>query len=77
MEACHAEGSKSGGDAVPPIPLRSLAHQNCICREPIVAPTRDEFGQSFGIVLGTNKENLVTSTIEPPRLKSLLATCAF
>src|SRR5262249_54099394 len=31
------------GDAVPQIPLRPLAHQNCIRRDPIVAPTRNDY----------------------------------
>ena len=49
MEACYAEGSKSRGDEVPQISFRPFTHQNCIRREPIVATTRDDSGQSFGI----------------------------
>src|SRR5260370_37261337 len=48
MEACHAEGSKSRCSSIPQIPVGQLAYQDCIRRDPIVAATSDESGQSFG-----------------------------
>src|SRR5262245_53805152 len=39
MEACYAEGSKNRCDSIPHIPVGKLAHQNCIRRARIVAPT--------------------------------------
>src|SRR5215467_13637164 len=56
MEACYAEGSKNGCHAIPPIPLRELAHQNGNPRDSIVASTSDDSGQSFGIALATCAE---------------------
>jgi hypothetical protein len=49
MEACYAEGSKICYNSIPEIPAGQLAHQNCIRRDRIVAPTSDDSGQSFGL----------------------------
>ena len=49
MEACYAEGSKICYNSIPQIPVGQLAHQNCIRRDRIVAPTSDDSGQSFGL----------------------------
>jgi hypothetical protein len=49
MEACYAEGSKICYNSIPQILVGQLAHQNCIRRDRIVAPTSDDSGQSFGL----------------------------
>jgi len=70
MEACYAEVSKSRGDAVPQIYFRSFAHQNCIGREPIVDPTRDDSGQ-FPFGIDTCRTNAGPQTMKNPACEAV------
>jgi hypothetical protein len=49
MEACYSEGSKIRSNSIPQIPVGQLAHQNCIRRDHIAAPTSDDPRKSFGL----------------------------